>query len=190
MASTMRWMVVPVLVGLVACSAKTLSGTYMARDSHGAALLQLTENQSQQVMGSMIIIQVMPDGRAERADISITGGTVDASGRSLVLVMKGNELLSQEKNVSGQVTGNGIDLAMPGGTAHFLPATPQEFDAATNVLVEAGKQQQQLQNQAKQLADDKGLLPASRTTSAHTTLTSRGCPPTAQRLRATEKNKS
>jgi len=154
MKSMMRWLGVLALFGMAGCSPQSLSGTYMARDDHGAALLQLTESQGQQVMGSMVLIQVKPSGQAERTDISITGGTVDANGHSLVLTMKANELLSQVRNVSGQVSGTGIDLAMPGGNAHFSPAKSQEFDATINALVEAGKQQQQLQDQAKRMAEE------------------------------------
>jgi len=142
------------LLSMAGCSSQNLSGTYMARDDHGAALLQLTENQGQQVMGSMVLIQVKPNGQAERTDISITGGTVDANGHSLVLTMKSNELFGQAQNVSGQISGTGIDLMMPGGNAHFSPAKSQEFDATINALVEAGKQQQQLQDRAKRMAED------------------------------------
>ncbi|KRE84856.1 hypothetical protein ASG75_13320 [Rhodanobacter sp. Soil772] len=154
MKSTMRWMGVLALLSMAGCSSQNLSGTYMARDDHGAALLQLTESQSQQVMGSMVLIQVKPNGQAERTDISITGGTVDANGHSLVLTMKANELLSLARNVSGQVSDAGIDLAMPGGNAHFSPAKSQEFDATINALVEVGKQRRQLQDRAKQIAED------------------------------------
>lgn len=142
------------LLTVVGCSPQNVSGTYMAHDDHGALLLQLTESQGQQVMGNMILVQLLPNGRTKRTDISITGGAVDANDHTLVLTMRPNELFAQARNVSGEISGTGIDLVMPGVTMHLFSSTPQDFDIAINDLAEAGKQQEQLLTQAKQVADD------------------------------------
>jgi hypothetical protein len=138
------------LLALAGCSQQSsVSGTYLARYTNGAATMQLTESQSQQVMGSIVVVTVTPDGQATRQDISITGGTVDANGKSLVLTVKPNALFAQSQNVSGQVSGQAIDLTAPWGDARFVPEKPGEFDAVVNALVTAGKQQAQVQQQAR-----------------------------------------
>lgn len=138
------------LLALAGCNQPhSVSGTYLARYTNGAAQMQLTESQSGQVMGSLTIITVKADGQAERKDVSITGGTVDANGQSLVLTVKPNALLSLAQSVSGQITGQGIDMQAPWGNSHFMPAKPGEFDAAVNEAVATGKQQATIQAQAK-----------------------------------------
>jgi hypothetical protein len=134
------------LLALSGCNQQTsVSGTYLARYTNGAAQMQLTESQSQQVMGSIIVITVKPDGQAVRQDVSVTGGTVDANGKSLVLTVKPNEIFAQAQNVSGQISDGAIDLQVPWGNSHFEPTKPGEFDAAVNALVATGKQQAQVQ---------------------------------------------
>lgn len=138
------------LLALAGCTQHTsVSGTYLARYTNGAAQMQLTESQGGQVMGSLTVITVKPDGQVEREDASITGGTVDADGKSLVITVKPNQLLAQAQNVSGQITGQGIDMQAPWGNSHFVPAKAGEFDTAVNEQVEAGKQVAQMQAQAK-----------------------------------------
>lgn len=142
------------LLALAGCGPQNISGSYMAHDDRGAALLQLTESQSQQVMGNMILVRLLPNGQTERTDMSISGGAVDANGHTLVLTMKANELFALARNVSGEISGTGIDLAMPGGTMHLSTAKPHDFDTAIDGLAKAGQQQQQRQAQARQMADD------------------------------------
>lgn len=140
---------------LISCNQQTsVSGTYLARYTNGAASMQLTESQSGQVMGSLSLVTVKGDGQSERHDASIIGGAVDANGESLVLTVKPNEPFAMAQNVSGQISRQGIDVVMPWGSSHFVPEKPGEFDAAINNLVVVGKQQELLQAQAQQMATD------------------------------------
>ena len=149
------------LLTLAGCNQQhSVSGTYLTRYTNGAAQLQLIESQSGQVMGSFTIITVKADGQAEREDVSITGGTVDANGQSLVLAVKPNALLSQAQNIGAQVTEQGIDMQAPWGNFHFVAAKPGEFDAAVNESVAAGKQQHTLREKAEQMANDEQRIAA------------------------------
>lgn len=143
------------LLALAGCSQPpSVSGTYLSKDPAGAALLVLTENQQQQIMGSLIIVFLKNGGSTERQDISITGGTVDSRSGSLTLTVKPNALFEQARNVSGSVANGAIDLTMGTSTLHFVPSTQQAFDEVANSLVSSGKMQQQVRAQAQAMAED------------------------------------
>ena len=164
------WIGALVLLALAGCGPQNISGSYMTHDDRSAALLQLTESQGQQVMGNMILVRLLPNGLTERTEVSITGGTVDANGHTLVLTMKANEFFAQARNVSGEISNRSIDLAMPGGTMRLSSSKPEDFDATIHKLAEAGKQQQQIQEQAKQIADDiNRVADLTRTLAAYNT---------------------
>lgn len=84
-------------------------------------MLQLTENQSQQLMGSMTIATLKSNGVLEQHQVSITGGSTD--GSSLTITVKPDELWSQSANLGGRVVHGGIDLRMGTVTGHFSPAS-------------------------------------------------------------------
>lgn len=143
------------LLALAGChQQQSVSGTYLARFTNGAAQMQLTETQGGQVTGSLTVVVVNPDGKAERKDLSIISGAADANGQSLVLTVKPNELLSHAQNVAGQISRGAIDMRAPWGNSHFIHERPGEFVAAVNVLVSAGKQRAEAQATARQLDTD------------------------------------
>jgi hypothetical protein len=142
--------ILPLLV-VAACGQRNLSGSYFAHSDDAAALLQLTETRDQQLMGNLVLFRLLPDGRRERTDFSITSGTVDTRGHTIALTMKPNELFAQAGTVSGELSNGGIDLAMPGATLHLAPSGRQEFDAAAARLDEVGRLQQQARERAERL---------------------------------------
>lgn len=145
------------ILGLAGCSGgQPLSGAYVAKDPQGTALLQLTENQSQQLMGSLTIVALNSDGSVERNEFSINGGTTD--GTSLTLPMKSNEIFGQTQNISGRVSNDGIALTMGTVTLHFLPSTTQDFESDAQRLAVEGQTHQKLIAQAKALENDAKVV--------------------------------
>lgn len=142
------------IVALAGCGGThSLSGTYVAKDAgDGAAMLQLTEDQSQHLMGSMIVVNLQSNGVLAQHLASITGGSTD--GTSFTITVKPNEPLSQSVNFGGRVARRGVDLTMGTVTGHFSPASPQDFDAAVSELAAAGKEQQSRHAAAQALAND------------------------------------
>lgn len=149
--------VLVMMLGLAGCGGRqSLSGIYVEKDQQGAALLQLTENQGQQLMGSLTIVALKADGSIGRIDVSITGGTTD--GTSLTLSMKPNEIFGQTQNISGEVSNGGIDLTMGTSTLHFSPSTPQDFESVAQSLAVEGQRHQKLIAQARALANDAKVV--------------------------------
>ena len=142
------------LAAVAGCTGKRISGTYVAQDAHGAAMLQLTQSSSDKLTGSLTVVQLLPDGTSQRTDISVTDGTVDPNHRSFVLSMKANALLAQSGNVSGEVTGAGVDLTTPESVVHLTTGTPADFYRATHSLAAAGQKQQEQAVLAKREADN------------------------------------
>jgi hypothetical protein len=142
------------IVALAGCGdTHSLSGTYVAKDAgDGAAMLQLTEDQSQHLMGSMTVATLQSNGVLAQHLASITGGSTD--GTSFTITVKPNEPLSQSVNFGGRVARGGVDLTMATVTGHFSPASPQDFDAAVSELAAAGKEQQSRHEAAQALAND------------------------------------
>jgi|GEM_PF-6644525 len=146
-----HWIGLVVVVGLAGCNGgHSLSGAYVAKDKQSTALLQLTQNKSQQLMGSLTIVVLKADASIERDELSITGGTTD--GTSLTLEVKPNELAGQTQNFSGNVLSGAIDLTMGSSTQHFVPASVQDFESAAHILTVEGQTHQKLMAQAKRYA--------------------------------------
>jgi hypothetical protein len=140
----LRWVSAPLIIALMGFGVPhSLSGTYIARETGGAVMLQLTENQSQQLMGSMTVVSLDSNGVLEERGISIIGGTTD--GLSLTITVKVNQLFSQAVNFVGRVANGGIDLTMGTATAHFSPASPKAFNALVTDLAAAGQEQERRQ---------------------------------------------
>jgi hypothetical protein len=136
------------LLALMGCGgASSLSGTYMAKDSDGAVMLQLTENQSHQLLGSILFVTLQRNGGLEKRVANITGGSTD--GSSLTVTVKANQLFSQPENVGGRVASGGIDLTFGTVIAHFASASPQAFDAAVSELAATGQEQQRRRDLAR-----------------------------------------
>lgn len=138
MFSTVRRALSAALVLLAGCSSHSLTGTYATKDPSGAAFLQLT--QGQQLLGSLTIVALRPDGELETHGASIVGGTTD--GASFTLTLRSNEPLASPTNATGRVVAGGIDLTIGTDTKHLSPATPEAFNGVVRDLAAVGKEQQ------------------------------------------------
>ncbi|ODV27284.1 MAG: hypothetical protein ABT19_02150 [Rhodanobacter sp. SCN 68-63] len=136
------------------CGQRSLSGTYTAGDAHAAVMLQLTERADHRLIGTLSAVQLTPDGDAQRVDFSITDGSIDDQGHSIALTLKPNALFGQARNVSGEITSAGIDLAMPDGLLHLTPGTMQGFESATHGLDVAAADRKRQLAQEKRAEDD------------------------------------
>lgn len=114
-------------------------------------MLQLTENQSHQLLGSISFVTLQPNGGLDRRGANITGGFTD--GSSFAVTVKADQLFSQPKNIEGHVVSGGIDLTFGTLIAHFAPASPQAFDAAVNELADAGHELQRRRDLAQLTRD-------------------------------------
>lgn len=147
-----RWLSAISLLALVGCGGVTsLSGTYMARDSGGVAILQLTENSRHKLLGSILVVTIRQNDQLEKSEYNIIGGS--AAGASLTLTIKANQLFSQPENVGGQTSDREITLAFGTSNVHFSPATPRAFDAAVNELSATAREQQRERDLAQLVHD-------------------------------------
>lgn len=157
----LRTMVGALLVlAMAGCGRHTLSGTYTASGPQAAVMLQLTERSDHRLMGTLSAVQITAAGDAQRMDFSITDGSVDASGRAISLTMKPNGLFGQTRTVSGEVTPDGMSLAMPDGVLQLASGTMEGFERASRALdVAAADRKRQLEQQ-KSAENDLNLVAA------------------------------
>jgi len=151
---------VALLVGLLAlagCS-HSLSGTYQAGDANDVAGLQLTENQNQQLMGSMSVVGIAGDGSLTRKEFSITGGATD--GRTITLTMKADEIFGGSMNVAGSVSGSGIDLTFNDKITHFSASDPAALANEVSALEATAKARRENLAMTKQRAKDTETVAA------------------------------
>lgn len=151
---------VATLVGLVALSgcSHSLSGTYQASNANDVAGLQLTENQNQQLMGSMSVVGMAGDGSLNRKEFSITGGTTD--GRTITLTMKADEIFGRSMNVAGSVSGSGIDLTFNDKITHFSASDPASLANEVSALEATAKARRENLAMTKQRAKDTETVAA------------------------------
>jgi len=149
MATTMRrvWEVL-VALALSACSAGSLTGTYIGHSKTSIDFLQLTDSNGQ-LLGSLSVAELQANGGIKATPLNVSGV---ADGDHLTLVIKSTELLSQPMNAGGVVAHGGIDLSFNGGTEHFAPATAQDYQASVATVAAQGQARQQQQAQAEQRA--------------------------------------
>jgi hypothetical protein len=129
--------VVVALFLLVGCGgSKPISGSYVAKGDRFASLLQLTEAKDKSLKGSLIEAQVLEDGKVRRTRAGVHG-VVD--GSSITIMVRGG-LLGGERSLSGSVSGDAIDLALPADSKasatsyHAVKADVSAFEAALKEL--------------------------------------------------------
>ena len=134
-----RWLSAISLLALVGCgTATSLSGTYVARDVGGVALLQLTENSRHKVLGSILVVTVRQNDQLDQTEYNIIGGSV--AGTSVTLTIKPDQLFGQPENIGGRKSKRGITLAFGTSNVNFSRAAPRVFDAAVNKLSAMAKE--------------------------------------------------
>ncbi|KZC41170.1 hypothetical protein RHOFW510R12_00900 [Rhodanobacter sp. FW510-R12] len=135
------------------CGSHSLSGTYTASDAHAAVMLQLTEDADHRLMGTLSAVQLTPPGDTTRVDFSITDGSVDGRSKSIALTLKSNAMFGQTRNVSGEVTSSGINLAMPEGLLRLSSGTMEGFEQSSHALEVAGADRKRDLAQERRAAD-------------------------------------
>lgn len=147
-----RWLSAISLLALVGCgTATSLSGTYVARDAGGVALLQLTENSRHKVLGSILVVTVRQNDELDKTEYNIIGGSV--SGTSVTLTIKPDQLFGQPENVGGRMSNRGITLSFGTSNVNFSRAAPRVFDAAVYKLSATAREKKRERDLAQLVHD-------------------------------------
>jgi len=112
----MNWCRLPLLLGLVStipAYADGISGTYVAKGSNSAFLVQIVETAGGQLTGRYEQTVLEPNGTVKQLIASITGAS---DGHTVVVTIKPTELLSQSIAASGTVEGLLLHLSGGGGS--------------------------------------------------------------------------
>src|SRR5713226_7460438 len=82
------------------CSAHGISGTYIARAQGQVDMLQITQGQDGQLLGTLITTAIKPDGSIGQTILNVSGV---ADQRNLTLIAKSQIPLSPAINLSGVI---------------------------------------------------------------------------------------
>lgn len=153
---------VVVAVLLYGCAPHTISGAYIAHGQQFAELLQVTQSQDGQLLGTLNHTAVQPNGTIEQFALSISGTT---DGHSLTLIGKVNEPLAIPTNMSGTIEGDVITITQPNGMEQFAKTNAADYQADIQRLnaqavtihqqVVDQQRQQQAAGQTKAMEDAK-----------------------------------
>ena len=137
------------LVGLLAGCSHTVSGAYVAHGTGFVEMLQLTQSPNGAILGTLSHTQIKPNGTLDRNTFNITGA---ADGSSITLVAHIPIPLVPNANMSGTVSGHGITLNLPTGSAEtFTASTAEDYQAAVQHLSDQAQAiRQKLQAQTAQ----------------------------------------
>jgi len=122
------------------CSAQGISGVYIARDQDAVGMLQITQAQDGQLLGSLITTTLKGNGAITQDTINISGV---ADGHSLTLVAKSPIPLFPGFNLSGTIDGRTITLSASNGSERFTESSPDDYQAAVHQLRTEGAAIQQ-----------------------------------------------
>ncbi|QUG93157.1 hypothetical protein GR140_30830 (plasmid) [Pseudomonas putida] len=139
MANSFRILVImSVLTLLSACFDSSISGSYVAKDSSSAELLQLTEAQDGKIVGTWQQIALKSSGGIETSMANVSG-VVDGESLTLAVSLTG---LPMSQNFSGTVTTSALELNLVGGAgavakAHFTRGSVADFNSEAQRLAQA-----------------------------------------------------
>lgn len=141
MGSQVRILVIiSILISLSACFDRSISGSYVVKDSSSAELLQLTQAQDGKIVGTLQHIALKSGGGIETsmADVS---GVVDGESLTLTVSLAG---LPIGRNLSGTVTASALELNLVGSagavaSAHFARGSVADFNSEAERLAQAGQ---------------------------------------------------
>lgn len=125
---------------LTACYDPHASGTYVATRSSGVQLLELTQSQGGEIVGSLRTIELSSKGEISTLMANVRG-VVD--GERLTLVISAPRG-SAELNYSGVLSDKGLDLNVSGNAAlvskvHFTRDSVANFNAEAQKLSQTGQ---------------------------------------------------
>ena len=150
-----RWGFFGALALLVGC-AQSVSGDYVAQGAQFVELLQITQSQDGQLLGTLHHTAVNPDGSTEQFALNVSGTT---DGHSITLIGKASEPFAIPSNMSGTVDTGGITLMQAGGAERFIKSSADVYQADVSQLgiaaaatQQRNAQQQQQQQQQQQVA--------------------------------------
>ena len=130
-------------VFVTSCSAHGASGTYVARGRGFVEMLQLTQAQDGQLLGSLASTALKPDGSITQGATNISGV---ADGHAITLVAKAPIPLIPSLNISGTIAGGVITVTNPTGQEQFNASSPSDYQAAVQQLRAQGAAIQQQQH--------------------------------------------
>ncbi len=126
-----RWWIacVGVVMAMVCngCSAYVVSGTYVERGQNFVEMIQLTQGQDGNLLGSMISTTLNANGTIAENTFNLSGV---ANGNSITLIAKPPVSLGTSLNMSGTVDGESITLTTSNGTGSYTRGSPVDYQAA------------------------------------------------------------
>lgn len=129
------------------CSAHGMSGAYIARAQGEVEMLQLTQGQDGQLLGTLSATAIKPDGSIRQTILNVSGV---ADEHNLTLTAKSQIPLSPAINMSGTIDRDVITITIPTGQERLIASNPDNYQAAVQQLQARGAQIQQ----QKHLADE------------------------------------
>jgi hypothetical protein len=132
--------VVSAALMLTACFDPRFSGTYVATRSSGVELLELTQSQGSEIVGSLRSIELSSTGEVSTLMANVRG-VVD--GERLTLAIS-TPMSSPEQNYSGVLSDKGLDLNLSGDAGlvskvHFTRDSVENFNAESQRLAQTGQ---------------------------------------------------
>lgn len=141
MGSQVRILVIMSIVMLLAaCFDRSISGSYVVKDSSSAELLQLTQAQDGKIVGTLQHIALKTGGGIETSMANVSG-VVDGESLTLTVSLAG---LPISRNLSGTVTASALELNLVGSagavaSAHFARGSVADFNSEAERLAQAGQ---------------------------------------------------
>lgn len=132
--------VVSAALMLTACFDPHASGTYVATRSSGVELLELTQSQGSEIVGSLRSIELSSTGEISTLMANVRG-VVD--GERLTLAIS-TPMSSTEQNYSGVLSDKGLDLNVSGNAGlvskvHYTRDSVANFNAEAQRLSQTGQ---------------------------------------------------
>lgn len=122
------------------CGDRSVSGSYVSHNANSATLLQITEIPDHHFTGTFRRAVLNNDGNMTTSTSNVSG-SVDSSTVVLAIL---DAPFRVGQNISGTVTGSGLDLTVPAtqsaqtATAHFDKADTSDDDSAVAQLTQTG----------------------------------------------------
>ncbi|KZN15920.1 MULTISPECIES: hypothetical protein [Pseudomonas] len=141
MGSPVRILVImSIAISLSACFDRSISGSYVAKDSSSAEFLQLTQAQDGKIIGTWQQLAVKSGGGIETSKANVSG-VVDGESLTLTVSLAG---LPISRNLSGTVTASTLELNLVGSagavaSAHFARGSVADFNTEAERLAQAGQ---------------------------------------------------
>ena len=132
--------IMSIVISLSACFDRSISGSYVAKDSSSAELLQLTQAPDGKVVGTLQYIALKSGGGIETSMANVSG-VVDGESLTLTVSLLGFPV---GRNLSGTVTASALELNLVGtagavASVHFTRGSAEDFNSEAERLAQAGQ---------------------------------------------------